>query len=565
MLKIFIALLLVLSSCAELPEENPVWDNSRDLTGENWSDCRTDPADPEVEFLYWESFDRENNKGKAWVSIESRSGCEQVVDESGDILDLNEGISVSGTIGGNEIEYNSSGGVEKQLIEFSGAGDNAWSVTVCDQFDSCITETGELDVPPSGLEDGGNVFIDSRDGKVYPYVTIGSQVWMAKNLAWLPEGVQVVDWQHYDRYGWPYSFEAAIGEGSVDENGYIQGACPQGWHLPSNAEWQSLGLFIAWDNDVSSITEDKRTIQNIAQYLKVDSIWVDDDDATKGEDRYGFGALPAFEGLDGATLAYWWSVTETKDSVFTLMLYDTDDFHINGVKRGSSLNYSIRCIRDVPAEINDNEIFNDNEAFRDDRDGTIYRKVTIGEQTWMAENLAWLPSINYKRDVSAEEPVYKVMNFQLDTTAELETELELAKKTVEYDFEKKGKDLTITFGKGKKGKWEHYPCRNSAGMPMASLDPRGLLIFDKHATKAYNISENPYLKIKFDKAKKQLIFGFSKDSKVKIQARMVDKHCNVSLMGTLSSFGLKRPAKTIRIKCEKKGKSLALTLPKELL
>ena len=43
-------------------------------------------------------------------------------------------------------------------------------------------------------------------------------------------------------------------------------------------------------------------------------------------------------------------------------------------------------------------------TFTDERDGTVYNIVTIGEQTWMAENLAWLPRIDAINEATYWEP-----------------------------------------------------------------------------------------------------------------------------------------------------------------
>jgi uncharacterized protein (TIGR02145 family) len=80
-------------------------------------------------------------------------------------------------------------------------------------------------------------FIDSRDGKEYKILYIGKQVWMGKNLNYESEG----SWPYSDKkknanqYGRLYTFNAALN------------ACPAGWHLPSNKEWQELIDFYGGD------------------------------------------------------------------------------------------------------------------------------------------------------------------------------------------------------------------------------------------------------------------------------------------------------------------------------
>ena len=102
------------------------------------------------------------------------------------------------------------------------------------------------------------------DGNVYPTVTIGSQVWMAKNLettrypdgtpillvdtipAWdaLNESSKAYCWygdeiKNKDTYGALYTWAAAMNgaESSDAKPSGVQGVCPTGWHLPSDAEW----------------------------------------------------------------------------------------------------------------------------------------------------------------------------------------------------------------------------------------------------------------------------------------------------------------------------------------
>ncbi len=61
----------------------------------------------------------------------------------------------------------------------------------------------------------------------------------------------------------------------------------------------------------------------------------------------------------------------------------------------------------------------------DSRDYRVYKTITIGEQTWMAENLAYLPSVSNSTDGSWTEPYYYVYGYE-------GTDVKEAKKTENY-------------------------------------------------------------------------------------------------------------------------------------
>ncbi|MCL2101916.1 MAG: hypothetical protein FWH22_09430, partial [Fibromonadales bacterium] len=109
---------------------------------------------------------------------------------------------------------------------------------------------------------GSGTFMDNRDDQIYKWVIIGSQVWMAENLNYNASGSLCHDnsTSNCDTYGRLYNWNTAMSNAASSNAtpSGVQGVCPQGWHLPSDAEWGILVKYVdpnwtsdSWDGNVS--------------------------------------------------------------------------------------------------------------------------------------------------------------------------------------------------------------------------------------------------------------------------------------------------------------------------
>jgi uncharacterized protein (TIGR02145 family) len=206
--------------------------------------------------------------------------------------------------------------------------------------------------------------IDTRDGKVYQTVTIGNQEWMAENLKYLPsvvdpsvgssttpcyyvygyDGTNVTAAKattNYDTYGVLYNWTSAMaGSASSGSNpSCVQGVCPDGWHLPSDAEWTELTDYLGGESVAGGKLKETGTTH-----------WTTPNTGTTNET--GFMALPGgFRSNDGTfygngNYGYWWSSTEyNAASAWNRFL----DYSSSNALRGNSnkeLGFSVRCVRD---------------------------------------------------------------------------------------------------------------------------------------------------------------------------------------------------------------------------
>ena len=201
--------------------------------------------------------------------------------------------------------------------------------------------------------------VDSRDGKVYKTVKIGDQTWMAENLNYDPgqggSGDAKYDWswcRNCEVIGHLYTWAAAIDSVKLANDaenpqdcgygkgcgltGKLQGICPDGWHLPSKAEWQDLFDAVGGRSTAGEV-------------LKSQTGWYR---KGNGTDAFGFSALPAGDKSDNGyfyhagDIAYFWSATGNSDHFAYLMYLGYGYKYADLYDDNKNYGYSVRCVKD---------------------------------------------------------------------------------------------------------------------------------------------------------------------------------------------------------------------------
>jgi len=211
-------------------------------------------------------------------------------------------------------------------------------------------------------QEAPNTFTDSRDGKVYKTVTIGEQVWMAENLAYLPSVVGPATESYTDPYYYVYGYDGtSVATAKATTNYQTYGvlynwpaalsACPPGWHLPSDAEWKQLEMYLGITSAQADATGWRGTAEGGKLKEEGTTHW--DSPNTGATNSSGFTALPGgYRSYDGrfysiGIYGYWWSSPEinTYDAWYRSLRYDTSDVYRSyGFNRGNG--FSVRCLRD---------------------------------------------------------------------------------------------------------------------------------------------------------------------------------------------------------------------------
>ncbi len=198
-------------------------------------------------------------------------------------------------------------------------------------------------------------FTDPRDGNKYKTVEFGGQIWMSENLRYIPllfhenedSGIWVYDTKrayerkviftdYYKMYGCLYEWKTA------------KLVCPEGWHLPSNDEWNNLIDYLGGDLSAGG----KLKSLNGWEPPNIGATNVSNFTALPG------GVCQTKERFDYVGSAgFWWSSSEygqwdaLYEAWYICLNSDNSSVYVN--KQSKNHGMSIRCIKD--SETSDKE------------------------------------------------------------------------------------------------------------------------------------------------------------------------------------------------------------------
>ena len=219
------------------------------------------------------------------------------------------------------------------------------------------------------------------DGNVYNTVAIGTQCWMKENLKtthysdgwpiewrnweWSPE----IPYYYYPSqdinnvaeygllYNWPAMMRNAPTSDSLPSG--VQGICPTGWHVPSDAEWYAMTTFLTnYHQDLLCNGSNAKALADSIGWQACSN------NCTPGNDSYtnnstGFSVRPAgrvlsYDYREMGTSAWFWSCSNGWCSDYKVArgifydgenIYDSrESYGCTGLGRDNGL--SVRCLRD---------------------------------------------------------------------------------------------------------------------------------------------------------------------------------------------------------------------------
>lgn len=252
-------------------------------------------------------------------------------------------------------------GTSGQLLVFDGTGWTAAALgAVSRPLPPGTHSCGVSDVHNTALAYGS---MTDQEGNRYKTIQIGTQEWMAENLktgsyrngeaipvvvadaAWTSSSTGATCWYNNDSttyncpYGRLYNWYAVTDTRNL---------CPAGWHMPSDAEWNTLigyldPAFYPGVSGTQSTSAGRKMKSAGTQYWNSPNV---------ADNSSGFSALPGGFRYGTATFsltgiyAGWWSAGSASTYIGWFRYQYGGDANILRGSNSKAYGYSVRCLRD---------------------------------------------------------------------------------------------------------------------------------------------------------------------------------------------------------------------------
>lgn len=277
------------------------------------------------------------------------ANCEKV--SSSSVVNVSSSSDNKPISSSSDVQESSSSEMSSSSVKQESSSSEVESSSSINISSSSNTESSSSGESSSSLNDGydanNNTLTDPRDGQIYKTVTIGSQVWMAENLNYLPEDTVGTIWAgksvcgggewHTEMEGDCSVYGRLYEEDFTKQTKYIQKICPNGWSLPTKSQYETLISFLGDD---------------AGNKLKIDNpiYWTINDSTNQS----GFSAIPAGyfsalgnndmhdEGISVASFAFLSDGSKARNAI--TIIEGRTDFGWSSF--GDGYYMSVRCIKD---------------------------------------------------------------------------------------------------------------------------------------------------------------------------------------------------------------------------
>ena len=249
----------------------------------------------------------------------------------------------------------------------------------------------QIDELDSNISSGS---ITDQDGNTYDYLTYGDQVWTVDNAEMvtyrdgtpIPQVTDATEWANLTTGAWCYynndptkprlyNWYAVAGIHDNDENTPNKQFAPEGWHVPSDAEWTTFENYLI----ANGYNYDGTTTENkIAKSMASTTGWnsetntgaVGNDQSLNNSSSFkvfpqGFCANDGSFNYEGYSV-YFWSSTEygTSSAWYRFLYSNGSDLARNYASYGQS-GLSVRFVKD--GELDPNDMDNDNDGYSENQ------------------------------------------------------------------------------------------------------------------------------------------------------------------------------------------------------